>query len=70
MEQKIIRTGNSAAVTIPSEFFKGMSLRIGDVAKAKMDYQKARITYTFPGARQMVLVQQTQNPNVESPKKY
>lgn len=59
MEQKIIRTGNSAAVTIPSDFFKAMNLKIGDVAKARTDCQKAKITYTFPGARQMVLVQQT-----------
>lgn len=55
MEQKIIRTGNSAAVTIPSDFFKAMNLRIGDVAKARTDCQKAKITYTFPGARQMTL---------------
>ncbi len=53
--QKIIKTGNSAAVTIPSELLKSLNLQIGDRAEAKMDFEKGSVTYTFPNIRQLRL---------------
>jgi len=53
--QKIIKTGNSAAVTIPSEMLKSLNLRIGDKAETLMDLAKGAITYTFPEIRQLRL---------------
>ncbi|MFW6109845.1 MAG: hypothetical protein ACOC6Q_00215 [Patescibacteria group bacterium] len=55
MTQKIIKTGNSAAVTIPVEFFDALCLRYGDNAEAELDFEKGTITYTFPNGRQLPL---------------
>jgi len=56
MAQKIIRTGNSAAVTIPSEFMEALNLKVGDRAVTKMNYGRGEITYRFPQMRQLPLV--------------
>jgi len=53
--QKIIKTGNSAAVTIPSKILKSLNLQIGDKAEALMDLAKGAVTYTFPEIRQLRL---------------
>ena len=56
MAEKIIKTGNSAAVTIPAKFMKDLNLKIGDPVKVKIDYVRGEITFFFPGARQLQLV--------------
>lgn len=56
MAEKIIKTGNSAAVTIPAKFMKDLNLKIGDPVEVKIDYAKGEITFRFPGARQLQLV--------------
>ncbi len=56
MEQRIIRTGHSAAVTIPSGLMKALSLRIGDRVSASPDYGKGAVTYNFLDVRQLPLV--------------
>lgn len=55
MAQKVIKTGNSAAVTIPSSFVKDLGIRIGDQVRVKLDGDKGEITYIFSGARQLPL---------------
>jgi len=55
MTQKIIKTGNSAAVTIPSEMLKSLNLKIGDKAEAMMNFTEGSITYIFPEIRQLRL---------------
>lgn len=55
MKKKIIKTGNSAAVTIPHEFMESLNLRIGDEVKALPDYQKGMITFRFSTMRQLRL---------------
>jgi antitoxin component of MazEF toxin-antitoxin module len=55
MTQKIIKTGNSAAVTIPAEILKALNLQIGDRTEAKMSFADGSITYTFPEIRQLRL---------------
>jgi len=59
--QKIIKTGNSAAVTVPSEMLKSLNLQIGDKAEALMDLAKGAITYTFPEIRQLRLEEMKKN---------
>lgn len=55
MAQKVIRTGNSAAVTIPAEFIKDLGIRIGDSVKVRLEGDKGRVIYTFSGAKQLLL---------------
>ncbi len=55
MTQKIIKTGNSAAVTIPVEIFDALCLRYGDPAEATLDSEAGTITYRFPNGRQLPL---------------
>ena len=59
--QKIIKTGNSAAVTIPSEMLKSLNLRIGDKAEARMNFTEGSVTYTFPEIRQLRLKEVRKN---------
>lgn len=55
MAQKVIRTGNSAAVTIPAEFVKDLGIHIGDPVKVKLEKDKGKITFAFTGAKQLPL---------------
>lgn len=56
MAEKIIKTGNSAAVTIPAKFMKDLNLKIGDSVEVEFDYVKGEIIFRFPGARQLHFV--------------
>lgn len=53
--QKIIKTGNSSAVTIPARFMKILNLKVGDVVETITDMEKGEILYKFLGARQLPL---------------
>lgn len=55
MTQKVIRTGNSLAVTIPSEFVRSIGIRASDTVKVEIEQDKGRITYHFSGAKQLPL---------------
>lgn len=55
MAQKVIKTGNSAAVTIPAYFARDLGIRIGDEVKVNLDPEKGRIIYYFSGAKQLPL---------------
>lgn len=55
MAQKVIKTGNSAAVTIPAKFVKDLGIRIGDPVKVRLEKDRGRIIYFFSGARQLPL---------------
>lgn len=55
MIQKVIRTGNSLAVVIPSEFVKSVGVRPSDQVKVEIEKDKGRITYYFSGAKQLPL---------------
>ncbi len=61
MAQKIIKTGNSAAVTVPSEMLKSLNLQIGDKAEAKINFAEGSITYIFPEIRQLRLEEARRN---------
>ncbi|MEX0587313.1 MAG: AbrB/MazE/SpoVT family DNA-binding domain-containing protein [Patescibacteria group bacterium] len=55
MAKKIIQTGNSAAVTLPSEFIQALNLKIGDPVEVGVNYVRSEITFRFPSARQLPL---------------
>jgi antitoxin component of MazEF toxin-antitoxin module len=55
MPQKVIKTGNSAAVTIPANFIKDLGVRIGDSVKVKLDPENNKIVYLFSGTKQLPL---------------
>ena len=55
MPQKVIKTGNSAAVTIPANFIKDLGVHIGDSVKVKLDPENNKIVYFFSGTKQLLL---------------
>lgn len=57
MFQKVIRTGNSLAVTIPSEFAKSAGIRASDQVKVEAEPEKGTITYYFSGIKQLPLLE-------------
>lgn len=62
MTQKVIRTGNSLAVTIPSEFGKAVGVRAGDNVKVEVAIDRGKITYSFSGAKQLPLAENFLRP--------
>jgi antitoxin component of MazEF toxin-antitoxin module len=53
VRQKIIRTGNSLAVTIPSLFVQGVGVKPGQTVKVKPDLARGRVIYFFSGTKQL-----------------
>ncbi len=56
MQQKIIRTGNSLAITIPADFIKILGLESGQLVETKSDPLTGTITHYFTGSGQMSLL--------------
>lgn len=55
MAQKVFKTGNSLAVTIPAGFISSVGVRSGDKVQVREEREKGRITYQFLGAQQLPL---------------
>lgn len=55
MIQKVIKAGNSTAVTVPSEFVRLVGVKPGDDVEVEVELEYSRITYTFEGAQQLTL---------------
>ncbi len=55
MKQKVLRTGHSLAVVIPSKFVRDIVVKPGDVVSVTPDSRKGKITYTFQNATQLPL---------------
>jgi len=55
--RKVIKTGNSLAITIPSKLIHSFNVKEGDTALVKVNHSTASITYTFSGhPRQLTLI--------------
>lgn len=55
--RKVIRTGNSLAVTIPSRSIKDFDIHEGDMALYKVNRTRGTITFYFSGhPRQLSLI--------------
>ena len=55
--QKIIKTGNSLAVTIPADFVKSIGIKAGEEVKVEVEPEKGRIICNFSGVKQLPLCQ-------------
>lgn len=55
-KQKIFRTGNSLAVTIPIGFVKMVGVRPGDMAEIEIKPETGKVTYRFSGNKQLPLM--------------
>jgi len=53
MSQKIIKTGNSLAVVVPSGFVNTIGVKAGQNVEVKMKPETGEVTYTFSGAKQL-----------------
>jgi len=47
MKRKVIKTGNSLAVTIPAEFIKALGVKVGDEAEFVVSEQHSKMTVKF-----------------------
>ena len=57
LTRKVIKTGNSLALTIPSTAINGFNIKEGDIAQIKIKHSSAAITYIFTGhPRQLALM--------------
>lgn len=56
MQQKVIKAGNSLAVTLPSQFVKTVGVIAGDDVVVRTKVESGRIVYTFKGAKQLSLL--------------
>lgn len=60
--RKVIKTGNSLALTIPSKIIKDFNIKEGDIIKIKIDRPKTTISYIFSGhPRQLSLINGKKN---------
>lgn len=53
--QKIIKTGNSLAVTIPSQFAKTVGIKAGQEVLVKIEPETGKVIYSFSGTKQLPL---------------
>lgn len=55
MKQKVLRTGNSFAVVVPSRFVRDLAIKPGDPVRVSPDRRRGKITYTFQNVTQLSL---------------
>jgi antitoxin component of MazEF toxin-antitoxin module len=53
MRQKIIKTGNSLAVVVPSNFVKTVGVQSGQEVEVRLVPEAGQVVYTFSGAKQL-----------------
>ncbi|MPM80052.1 hypothetical protein SDC9_127097 [bioreactor metagenome] len=60
--RKVIKTGNSLAITIPSKAIKDFNIREGDPVSISVNRTKVSIRYSFSGhPRQLSLMSSPKN---------
>jgi antitoxin component of MazEF toxin-antitoxin module len=69
MMQKVVKTGHSLAVTVPSVFVKKVGLKAGDRVSSEISFETSAITYNFLDTRQLPLSAKflNENPAKQSP---
>ncbi len=55
MSQKVIKAGNSLAVTIPSSFVRRTGITLGSEIKIETRPESNQLIISFPGAHQLSL---------------
>ncbi len=66
MVQKVIKTGNSLAVTIPNKFVKVMAIKRGDQVKVEKRPDRGTLTYFFQGSHQLAISESVFRPTKRS----
>ena len=56
MQQKVIKAGNSLAVTLPSQLVQTVGIAAGDDVTVETHFETGQIVYTFKGAKQLSLL--------------
>ena len=56
-KQKIIKTGNSLAVTIPSRFAQSLGLKSSGEVEVEVKPETGQVIYSFSGTKQLPLSQ-------------
>lgn len=60
--RKVIKTGNSLAITIPAKTISDFSLKEGDMSEVRINKTKTSITYHFTGhPRQLSLIDKSRS---------
>lgn len=54
-KQKIIKSGNSLAVTIPSRFVHTIGIKAGQEVEVEVLLDKGKMVYSFSGIKQLLL---------------
>jgi antitoxin component of MazEF toxin-antitoxin module len=54
-KQKIIKTGNSLAVTVPSRFVHSVGIQAGQEVEVKTKPESGQVVYSFSGTKQLPL---------------
>lgn len=49
LTRKVLKTGNSLALTIPSKSIKDFDIKEGDIVQVKVNRSRGTITYYFSG---------------------
>ncbi len=62
MKQKILKAGNSTAVTVPSKFVKMVGVKVGDTVSVKARPETGEVIYTFQGVHQLRLPKSPSSP--------
>lgn len=58
--RKVIKTGNSLCLTIPSQLIKDFNIKEGDLVQIQVNKPKTSIKYIFTGhPRQLSLINKT-----------
>lgn len=53
--QKVVRTGNSLAITLPAKFIRTLGVKAGDKVEVSYSFDQTSVTYVFREARQLTL---------------
>lgn len=56
MKQKVFKTGNSLAVTVPNEFVKSVGVKAGDEVRVLDFKESGKLQIIFKGVHQLLLV--------------
>lgn len=56
MKQKILKSGNSLAVSIPAEFVRSAGLKPGDVVISQVNLAEGTLHFTFTTSAQLPLI--------------
>jgi antitoxin component of MazEF toxin-antitoxin module len=55
MKQRVMRVGNSLAVTVPADFIKGVGIKAGDTVEVKKRVAANEVIYQFSGNQQLLI---------------